>query len=96
LILGLLWSFISAAEKESTYPDAEFITDAQWLKAHLKDKDLVIIDVRTDKYFDGSLIPGAVRMVWPDFRFNDIGKNQASTFVGVKKAQEILGRHGIT
>jgi hypothetical protein len=22
------------------YPNAEFITDAQWLKAHLKDEDL--------------------------------------------------------
>ena len=96
LFLGVLWTFGSAAQKETVYPNAEFITDAQWLKAHLKDKDLVIIDVRTDKYFDGSLIPGAIRMIWSDFRFNDIGKNLASTFVGIKQAQDILGHHGIT
>ena len=96
LFLGVLWSFGSAAQKGTVYPNAEFIADARWLKAHLKDKDLVIIDVRTDKYFDGSLIPGAVRMIWSDFRFNDIGNNLASTVVGVKEAQEILGRHGIT
>jgi thiosulfate/3-mercaptopyruvate sulfurtransferase len=96
LFLGVLWSFGSAAQKKIAYPNGEFITDAQWLKAHFKDEDIVIADVRTEEYFDNSLIPGAVRMVWSDFRFNDIGKNLASTFVGVKKAQDILGRHGIT
>ena len=96
LILGVLWALGSAAQKETAYPNGEFITDAQWLRAHLKDEDLVVVDVRTDEYFDNSLIPGAVRMVWSDFRFNDIGKNLASTFVGVNQAQDILGRHGIT
>ena len=96
LILGLLWSFISAAQKESIYPNAEFMADAQWLKAHLEDKDLVVVDVRASEHFDNSLIPGAVRLPWSVFRFNDIGKNLASTFVGIKQAQDILGRHGIT
>jgi thiosulfate/3-mercaptopyruvate sulfurtransferase len=95
MLLGVLWAFISAAQKQSSYPNAEFITDAQWLKAHLQDKDLVIADVRTGNYFDNQLIPGAIRLVWSDFRFNDIGKNLASTFVGVNQAQDILGRHGI-
>jgi thiosulfate/3-mercaptopyruvate sulfurtransferase len=82
--------------KKNTHIRGELITDAQWLKAHLKDKDLVIADVRTDEYFDNGLIPGAVRMIGSDFRFNDVGKNLASTFVGIKQAQDILGRHGIT
>jgi thiosulfate/3-mercaptopyruvate sulfurtransferase len=37
-----------------------------------------------------------VRLDWSQFRFNDLGRDLASTFVGVQKAQEILGRHSIT
>lgn len=96
LSLGVLWSFSSAAEKEAGYPNDQFITTAQWLKTHKGDKNLVVVDVRTDDHFDGSLIPDAVRMPWSLFRYNDIGENLAETFVGVQKAQKILGDHGIT
>ncbi len=96
LFLGVMWSLGSAAQEETAYPNADFIADAQWLKTHLNDEGLVIADVRTDDHFDGSLIPGAARMIWSDFRFNDLGVNLASTFVGVKEAQNILGRHGVT
>lgn len=95
LFLGVLWSFGSAAQKESAQPETNFIVDAQWLKTHLNDKGLVIADMRTDKYFNGGVIPGAVRMVWSAFRFNDVGADLASTFVGVKTAQDILGHCGI-
>ena len=96
LFLCVLWSFNSAAQKGTDYPNANFITDAHWLKTHQKDNNLVIADVRSDKHFDGSLIPGAIRLDWSEFRYNDTGHNLAETFVGIKKAQEILGRHGIT
>lgn len=96
LSLGVLWSFSSAAEKEVGYPNGQFIASAQWLKSHNEDNDLVVVDVRTDDHFDGSLIPGAVRMPWSLFRHNDIGENLAETFVGVQAAQKILGDHGIT
>lgn len=96
LLLGVLWAFSSAAEKEGEYPNNQFITSAQWLKTHMADTDLVVVDVRSDDHFDGSLIPEAVRMPWSVFRRNDIGNNVASTFVGVQEAQNILGKHGIT
>lgn len=35
-------------------------------------------------------------MVWSQFRYNDVGHDLASTLVGVRQAQDILGRHGIT
>lgn len=95
LFLGVLWS-LGAAGQKSGYPNADLIADAQWLKDHSGDKDLVIVDVRTDKYYDGSVIPGAVRMPWDQFQFNDVAADLASTFVGVREAQDILGRHGIT
>lgn len=96
LSLGVLWSFNSAAEKEVGYPNDQFITTAQWLKTNKDNKNVVVVDVRTDDHFDGSLIPGAVRMPWSLFRYNDIGENLAETFVGVQRAQKILGDHGIT
>lgn len=96
LFLGVLWAFNSAARNQTAYPNADFIATAQWLKTHANDKNLVVADVRADEYFEGGLIPGAVRMIWSDFRHNDIGRNLASTYVGVEQAQDILGRHGIT
>lgn len=96
LLLGVFWSISSSAQKEIGYPHDAFVADAHWLKTHLQDKNLVVVDVRNDKYFDGGLIPGAVRMPWSKFRFNDTGADLASAFVGIKDAQDILGRHGIT
>ena len=96
LLLGVLWSISSSAQKEIGYPHDAFVADAHWLKTHLQDKNLIVVDVRNDKYFDGGLIPGAVRMPWSKFRFNDTGADLASAFVGIKDAQDILGRHGIT
>jgi thiosulfate/3-mercaptopyruvate sulfurtransferase len=96
LSLGVLWSFSSAAEKEGGYPNDQFIASAQWLKKNGDDKNVVVVDVRSDDHFDGSLIPGAVHMPWSLFRHNDIGENLAETFVGIQEAQKILGDHGIT
>ena len=95
LFLGVLWTLGSAAQEQADYPNDEFIADAQWLKSHMEDADLVIVDVRTDEDFDNEVIPDAIRMPWSEFRYNDIGKNLASVFRGVQAAQEILGRHGI-
>ncbi|MFW5930423.1 MAG: sulfurtransferase [Desulfosalsimonas sp.] len=95
LFLGVLWTLGSAAQQQADYPNDRFIADAGWVKNHLEDNDVVIVDVRTDKYFDNQVIPGAIRMPWSEFRFNDIGKNLASIFRGVESANEILGSHGI-
>lgn len=96
LFLGLLWSLVSASQQENSYPNSRFVAYPQWLKAHIDDTDLVIADVRTDDHFDGALIPGAIRLPWSMFQHNDIGDDVASTFIGIARAQEILGRHGIT
>lgn len=96
LFMGLLWTWVSASQLENNYPNARFIAYPHWLKAHIDDTDLVIVDVRTDEYFDGALIPGAIRLPWSAFQFNDIGSDVASTFIGIAQAQDILGGHGIT
>jgi thiosulfate/3-mercaptopyruvate sulfurtransferase len=96
LLLGLLWSLGSAFQQEKKYPNGQLITDAKWVKAHVGDSDLVIADVRSNDHFDGALIPGAIRLPWSDFRFNDIGDSVASKFIGIEQAQKILGQNGIT
>lgn len=97
LLLGLIWSLslASGSGETAAYPNARFIVSAEWLKQHMADDGLVVIDVRKDKYFDGNLIPGAIRLPWPEFRYDDIDRNIAEKFVGPEKAQQILGKHGI-
>lgn len=96
LISGVWWSLGSAGQQSVEYPNSRFLVTADWLNDHIKDKNLIIVDVRTDKYHSGELIPGAVRMPWSVFRYNNAAENTASTFVGPEQAQAILGRHGIT
>ncbi|MCF8110362.1 MAG: sulfurtransferase, partial [Desulfobacteraceae bacterium] len=86
LFLGVLWTLGSAAQQQADYPNGQFIADAGWLKNNMDNKDLVIVDVRDDKYFDGQVVPGAIHMPWSEFRYNDIGENLASVFRGLQAA----------
>jgi len=98
LSLGVCWSVASArheAEK-STYPRGEYIVGASWLMEHKDDESIMIVDVREDKYFNGKLIPGAIRLPWAAFRFNDPVLGIGGLFVGTQRAQQILGAHGIS
>ncbi len=94
LAAGVGWTLASARTTRG-YPGGGFLVSAKWLKAHLEDPGLVVVDVRTDKYFDGRVIPGAVRMPWKAFRYNDRARGVGGVFVGVERAQEILGQYGI-
>ncbi len=97
LLLGVFWSAATAVSESSEpdYPNARFLATAQWLQSHKEDIGLVVVDVREDKYFDDKLIPGAVRMPWGQFRYNDMAVNMGGLFVGIERAQQILGAHGI-
>lgn len=93
LLLGLYWSLASAADKN--YPNAHFLATGEWLKAHKNDANLVIVDVRADKDVAGKLIPGAIRMSWELFQQDDTANNMGEVFVGIARAQQLLGEHGI-
>ena len=97
LLLAAVWSLVSAGpgKADGGYPNASILATAQWLKTHADDPDRIIVDVRTDEHFDGKLIPGAVRLPWSLFRYNDTAINVGSRFVGAERAQQILGEHGI-
>jgi thiosulfate/3-mercaptopyruvate sulfurtransferase len=97
LVLGIYWSAVSAigGAADKDYPNAGFLATAQWLKFHHSDASLVIVDVRMDKYIEGKLIPGAIRMPWRQFQYDDVAGNMGGLFVGIARAQQLLGEHGI-
>lgn len=100
LILGCMWWSLATAkaqdrqnDKQPSYPNADILATPEWLAEHKE--EVIIVDVRTDKYFDGTLIPGAIRMPWSMFRMNDKTRNLAEAFVGISESERILGQHGI-
>jgi thiosulfate/3-mercaptopyruvate sulfurtransferase len=97
LLLGLYWSVASATGSGAgkDYPNARFLASGKWLKAHQAHPSLVIVDVRADKDVDGKLIPGAIRLSWELFQQNDTANNMGEVFVGIARAQQLLGEHGI-
>ncbi len=95
LLFAVYWSLASAGPT-TDYPESGYMVSAAWLKKHIDDKGLLIVDVREDKYFDGKLIPGAIRLPWGDFRYNDVVLSMGGLFIGPEKAQEVLGNHGIS
>lgn len=97
LLLGLYWSVASATRDGAGkgYPNAGFLATGKWLKAHQGDASLVIVDVRADKDVAGTLIPGAIRMSWELFQQDDTANNMGEVFVGIARAQQLLGEHGI-
>ncbi len=94
LLLGVWWALAAAATSDQAYPNGQYLLTAAELMQR-RQKPLVIVDVRTDEYFDGKLIPGAIRLPWSQFRREDPASNMGGQFVGPAEAQRILGRHGL-
>lgn len=97
LLLGVYWSAASATSSAAgkDYPNARFLATAEWLKSQKDDASLVIVDVREEKDLAGKLIPGAIRMPWVQFQYRDTASNMGEVFVGIARAQQLLGEHGI-
>ena len=95
LLLGVWWALASAATEGTTYPNGQYLLRASELMQRQQQEPLVIVDVRTDEYFDGKLIPGAIRLPWSLFRRDDPATNMDGLFVGPVEAQRILGQHGL-
>lgn len=95
LLLGSWWSLASSDNQGKSYPNGRYLMTAGELLQRQQREPLVIVDVRTDEYFDGKLIPGAIRMPWSRFRREDPATNMGGLFVGPAEAQRILGEHGL-
>ncbi len=99
LLAGVWWAMASVtgeAAKGAGYPAAELLVDARWLKERIDQPNLIVVDVREDKKFDGKLVPGAIRIPWSDFRYSDEAAGMGGLFVGTVEAQKILGRAGVS
>lgn len=95
LLLGVWWALASAATTGKAYPNGQYLLSAAELMQRQQQEPLVIVDVRTDEYFDGKLIPGAIRLPWSQFRHDDPASNMGGLFVGPAEAQRILGQNGL-
>jgi len=95
LVLAVTWALAWADDEQADYPNAHLLATADWLDTHADDPELVIVDVRNDDHSHGEVIPGAIRMPWGQFRATDPIAGVAGAFVGVSRAQELLGEHGI-
>ena len=99
LCAGVWWAMASAttqAARGDEYPAGEILVDAQWLMEHIDEPNLIVVDVREDKYFDGKLIAGAVRLPYGEFRQDDTALGIGDNFVGTTEAQKLLGQAGIS
>lgn len=100
LLGGIIWTLASSQSeaRTGTYPHGDFLATGDWLRQHIDDDNLIVVDVRSAedlKKDGGKLIPNAVHMPWGKFRYNDKARGIAETFVGLETAQKILGEHGI-
>lgn len=102
LAITCVWMFAAAdgrAEKPA-FPKGEFIATSKWLMAHADDANVLVVDVRQieqKKMKEGKalFIPGAINLPWKKFRYHDAARGVADAFVGIERAQEILGQHGV-
>ncbi|SOB60471.1 Sulfurtransferase [Pseudodesulfovibrio profundus] len=95
LILAGIWS-VSSAPAEGGFANSNLLATPQWVSQNMTNEDVIIVDVREDKYVDNNVIPGAIHMPWRLFRKNDLLYGLGGVFVGLDEAQRILGDHGIS
>ncbi|MFT5871894.1 MAG: thiosulfate/3-mercaptopyruvate sulfurtransferase [Clostridium sp.] len=59
---------VTQTEKVATpYVDGSYITDAKWLSDNLKNKDVLVLDARSDKDYAKGHVTGAINVAWQGF-----------------------------
>ncbi len=92
-LAGVCPAALAAAAPE--YSEGRIVVTARWLNTHRNDPHLAIVDVREPKAVSGGFIPGALHMDWRLFQQADAVRGLGVFFVGVDRAQQLLGRSGI-
>lgn len=71
------------------------VVSADWLRD--PPEDVVPVDVRNEDCYDGTSIPGAIRLPWDRFREEktDGDETWPAGFVGAERAAEMLGEVGL-
>jgi thiosulfate/3-mercaptopyruvate sulfurtransferase len=84
---------------EYTYDNNEYLTSIAWLEKNMKDnKNLVIIDARSDKDYAKGHIPGAVNVAWQGLSKMEgkAGDKDWGTLQGEEDLSKSLGALGIS
>ena len=55
-----------ARRRYTVSPDAAVAVDAAWVRAHLDDASVRLLDVRSEREWNGGTIPGAAPVLWQD------------------------------
>ncbi|MES3032413.1 MAG: rhodanese-like domain-containing protein [Gemmatimonadota bacterium] len=63
LLLATLPAPVASQPMSAPDPDGRFVVGTDWLAAHRRDRDLVLVHVVQDSAFAGEVIPGS-RVVW--------------------------------
>ncbi|MEG2787524.1 MAG: sulfurtransferase [Romboutsia sp.] len=58
---------IETTKNDFTYDNNDYFTDINWLEKNLNNKDIVIIDARSEKDYSKGHIPGAINVAWQSF-----------------------------
>jgi len=84
---------------EYTYDNNEYLTSISWLEKNMKDnKNLVIIDARSDKDYAKGHIPGAVNVAWQGLSKMEgkAGDKDWGTLQGEEDLSKTIGALGIS
>jgi thiosulfate/3-mercaptopyruvate sulfurtransferase len=72
-------------------PAADVVVDGPWVRAHLDDPAIRLLDVREDEEWDKGMIPNARRFTWQDL-FSDVDGGRFKT---PAQMREVFARAGV-
>ena len=58
---------IQTTKDDFTYENNEYLTSVSWLSKNLKNKDILILDTRSEDDYKKGHIPGAINVAWQGF-----------------------------
>ncbi len=78
----------------SAYPNAELLVSADWLQTHLRDPNLLVIDLSPLHDYQQGHIPGAIHLWWQDTI--EVHNDVYGMMVGETSLDQLVRESGIT
>jgi thiosulfate/3-mercaptopyruvate sulfurtransferase len=85
--------------KSKGMPQSEWLVSVDWLKDHLNDKDLIIVDARSEKEYAQGHLPNAIRLDLSDLsaKTNELGLQELNkalsekfSLLGITGAEQVI------
>jgi thiosulfate/3-mercaptopyruvate sulfurtransferase len=94
LLLASLPALVDSDSKTQRGPKSEWLVDVIWLNEHLKDKDLIIVDTRSQKEYSEGHIPGAIWLDLSDLAAKTNQSGLEELKLELEKRFSLLGING--